>query len=91
MRESPEETLRMIGDPEFSMPDQWQAQKLALIQSWADIYLYSTLPEESVTRLNLKPVGSLEKGVIDLVSRCKKQPRIAVIPQGPLSIPYIAR
>ena len=55
MRNTPNELLEMINDPSFQMFDQWEAQRLAMIQEWADVYLYSSLPDESVKIANAYP------------------------------------
>lgn len=89
MRNTPQEILEMINDPSFRMFDQWQAQKQAMVQSWADVYVYSSLSEEQVSRALLKPVHSIERTIGELLQKYGGDARIAVMPLGPLTIPYI--
>ena len=48
LRKSPQEILDIISDPNFSVFDQWQVQKQAVIQVWADVHVYSSLSPETV-------------------------------------------
>ncbi|HBV88942.1 MAG TPA: nickel-dependent lactate racemase [Desulfosporosinus sp.] len=89
MRNSPKELLEMINEPTFQMFDQWEAQRLAMIQEWADVYLYSLLPEESTKIANLTPTNNIEQTLKDLVSKYGEEMSIAVLPLGPLTIPYV--
>ena len=89
MRNSPKELLEMIEDPSFQMFDQWEAQRLAMIQEWADVYLYSTLPDESVKIASLIPTTDIERTLSELMSKYGPEMSIAVLPLGPLTIPYV--
>lgn len=89
MKPTPQEILDMIGNPEFSIFDQWQVQKQALIQVWADVYVYSTLSNEDIENAMFQPTDSIEKTVEELLEKHGKNARIAVMPLGPLTIPYI--
>ncbi|MDR3601376.1 MAG: nickel-dependent lactate racemase [Desulfosporosinus sp.] len=89
MRDSPQALLEMINDPEFKMFDQWEAQRLAMIQEWADVYLYSTLPDESARIAMLTPTKDIEQTLADLVGKYGVEMSIAVLPLGPLTVPYV--
>jgi len=89
MRESPEEILAMINESGFSMYDQWEAQKLAMIQLEAEVHLYSGLSREAVTAAHLTPVDTIESCLGKLLEKHGRQARIAVLPQGPQTIPYL--
>ena len=89
MRETPEERLKMISTPGFSMFDQWEAQKLSLVQMWARIYLLSSLPPAEVRGAGLYPVDTIEDTLAHLTAEAGRRPSIAVMPQGPMCIPYI--
>lgn len=89
MRNSPKELLKMINEPSFQMFDQWEAQRLAMIQEWADVYLYSLLPEESIRIANLKPTNNIEQTLKELMRKYGDGMSIAVLPLGPLTIPYV--
>ena len=89
MRDSPGRILEMVTDPGFSMYDQWEAQKLAMIQLWSGIHLLSELPRRAVMEAHLTPVDTLESTLGRLTEKHGCQPRIAVLPQGPQTIPYL--
>lgn len=89
MRDTPKDLLAMINDPSFQMFDQWEAQRLAMIQEWADVHVYSTLPDESVKIAMLTPTKNIETTLTELQSKYGKDMSIAVLPLGPLTIPYV--
>ncbi len=89
MRNTPKDLLEMINDPSFQMFDQWEAQRLAMIQEWADVYVYSTLPDESVAIAMLTPTKNIETTLKELQDKYGKDMSIAVLPLGPLTIPYV--
>ncbi|MBP1971243.1 nickel-dependent lactate racemase [Virgibacillus natechei] len=89
MADSPQGLLDMINDPEFKMFDQWQVQKQAVIQVWADVYVYSKLTDEQVEGTMLKPSHDIEKTIEDLKGKYGEDMSIAVLPLGPLTIPYV--
>ncbi|WP_018395485.1 nickel-dependent lactate racemase [Bacillus sp. 37MA] len=89
MADTPQDLLDMINNPEFKMFDQWQVQKQAVIQVWADVYVYSKLTDEQVEGTMLKPTHDIEKTIDDLKKKYGEDMTIAVLPLGPLSIPYV--
>ncbi|WP_145523403.1 nickel-dependent lactate racemase [Virgibacillus sp. SK37] len=89
MANSPHELLDMINDPKFKMMDQWQVQKQAVIQTWADVYVYSKLTDEQVKGAMLKPTHNIEKTLELLKETYGEDMTVAVLPLGPLTIPYV--
>jgi lactate racemase len=89
MAKSPQELLDMINNPEFKMFDQWQVQKQAVIQVWADVYVYSKLREEQVNGAMLKSTQNIEQTLEELKSEFGENISVAVMPLGPLTIPYV--
>lgn len=87
MRKTPQELLDMINEPSFRLFDQWEAQKQAMIQIKADCYLYSSLDKDTVKQAMLTPVDDVNKTLKELIA--KYGPRVAVLPLGPLTIPYV--
>jgi nickel-dependent lactate racemase len=98
-RKTPSELWEMIrGFPE-PVHDQWQVQILAGILMKANVYLYSTLPDDEVLAAHLIPVHDIP----ELIQRLQKEMgpgslqarwnsgdfRIAVMPEGPQTVPYI--
>ena len=89
MRETPQELLAMIEDPGFSMFDQWQVQVQAIIQLKADCHLYSTLDDATVRQAKFKPLADLGPSLAGLTAGHGPHARVAVLPFGPLTIPYV--
>lgn len=87
---SPEEILARLAQPGFQRPEQWQAHIQALIQRKARVMLYSSLDEATVRACFLEPCGDIEAAVRNELARRGPQARVAVLPEGPLTIPYLA-
>lgn len=88
--ESPASLLNSILTPGFRQQDQWQAQIMAQILLKADIYLLSGyLTEEVLESFFLKPVSDLKTVLHDLLNRFGGRSSICLLPQGPLTIPYV--
>jgi nickel-dependent lactate racemase len=86
----PEEILALLATPGFQRPEQWQAQLQALIQRRARVLLHSSLPDEIVRAAHLIPCRDISATVKELLGTHSNGARIAVLPQGPLTIPYLA-
>jgi nickel-dependent lactate racemase len=82
---SPEEILAMLATPGFVRPEQWQAQIQALVQRKARVLVYSSLPDEIIRTCHLEPCHDIAAAVAAVGSNA----RVAVLPQGPLTIPYL--
>lgn len=87
---SSEEILAMLATPGFVRPEQWQAQIQALVQRRAKVLLHSQLPEDVVRICHLTPCPDIAATVRQELDRFGPQARVAVLPQGPLTIPYLA-
>lgn len=91
-RKTSDERLDLIHSPGFRYPEQWQVQIQALIQKKASVFVYSSLPREFVRRAHLIPCADIAMTVSELLSRYPDtgtSPRVAAIPQGPLTIPTL--
>ncbi len=89
MAKTPQELLQLIQSPGFSRHDQWEAQKQAVVQCKAEVYLHSSLSEETTRQAMLLPAQDLQATFDQLRSKCGSKCRVAVLPEGPLTIPYI--
>ena len=89
MRDTPQELLDMIEDRSFSMFDQWQVQVQAIIQLKADCYLYSLLDDETVKKAKFIPSHDPARTLAERMEHHGPRARVAVLPYGPLTIPYI--
>ncbi len=86
---SPEEILGMLATPGFVRPEQWQAQIQALVQRKAKVLVYSALPDEVVRACHLTPCHDISGEVKKCLEALGAEARVAVLPQGPLTIPYL--
>ena len=89
MADSPQALVDMINDPNFAMLDQWQVQKQAVIQTFADVYLYSKLTDQQTKEAMLYPVTEINDTLKMLEDKYGKDMTIGVMPLGPLTIPYV--
>ena len=89
MRETAGELLEMICEPQFRLFDQWQVQVQAMVQLKADCYLFSTLDPQIVKNAKFTPIDSVESTLQQLCHKIGPQVRVAVLPLGPLTIPYV--
>jgi nickel-dependent lactate racemase len=88
--DSPRAMLDTILTPGFSMYDQWEAQLLGNICLKARVGLFSELPPDDVRRAHLEPLADLTEGVARELARVGKDAPVAVLPEGPMTIPYLA-
>lgn len=89
MRRTPRELIEMIEAPGFELYDQWEAQSQALVQRRADVYLYSSLDAQTVRDAMLEPIDNLGRALAALLARYGPGARVAVLPEGPQTIPYL--
>lgn len=86
----PAEILEMVGRPGFCMAEQWQAQIQAMVQRHAEVMVHSSLPDEVLRACHLTPCPDIGAEVRARLARLGPDARVAVLPQGPLTIPYLA-
>ncbi|MBI2865699.1 MAG: nickel-dependent lactate racemase [Chloroflexi bacterium] len=96
MRSSPREMLDLIESPGFLMFDQWEAQVLAKILLKSRVHIFATgLAHDEARRAFLEPWDSVEEAIVNLARQHKQksgqEPRICILPQGPQTVPYVAR
>jgi nickel-dependent lactate racemase len=87
---SPEELLARVMVPGFRCHDQWEAQTQAQIQLKARVHVYADgLSDEELRRALVIPCRSIEDTVAQIRQE-KPEATIAVLPDGPQVVPYIA-
>jgi nickel-dependent lactate racemase len=86
---TPQALLEAITTPGFSVYDQWEAQLLAIITLRARVGLKSELDPTEVRRAHLEPVADVG-GRIAVELEARGDVPIAVLPEGPMTIPYLA-
>jgi hypothetical protein len=85
---SGEELLQQLHEPDFVWPEQWQSQIQALIQRRAAIHS-SAHCRRGTRAAHLIPCRDIAALVWEKLARAPAA-QIAVLPQGPLTIPYLA-
>ena len=73
------------------MYDQWQVQLFALILQKARVGLYSEIEPDAVRRVHIEPVGDIAARIREELSRIGEDAPIAVLPEGPMTVPYLER
>jgi nickel-dependent lactate racemase len=86
---TPRALLDTITAPGFSLYDQWEAQLLAIIALKARVGLYSDLDPEDVKRAHLEAVHDVGARLREEIARRGKDVPVAVLPEGPMTIPYL--
>jgi lactate racemase len=86
----PEEILAQLASSNTVRPEQWQAQIQALIQRRAEVLVYSSLPDEVIRAAHLTPCHDIGTAVRERLEKLPPSAGVAVLPQGPLTIPYLA-
>lgn len=88
--ESAQSMLDKINSPGFKLLDQWQVQLLAIILLKAEVGLFSELADDDVQRAHLEPVKDIRSRIDAEIEKLGRSATIAVLPEGPLTIPYLS-
>ena len=88
--DSIEEILAMLSTPSFVRPEQWQAQIQALVQRRAEVLVRCELDDATLRACHLAPCADISAEVAKRLAKLGPDARVAVLPQGPLTIPYLA-
>ena len=86
---SPQALLEQIHAAGEVIQDQWQVQVQAQVQSRAEVYVKSSLDAADVEGAMLRVCNSVEETVARLVERYGPDATICVLPEGPMTIPYL--
>ena len=88
---SPEALLAMICAPGYAVPDQWQVQIQAQIQTKATVMVKTSgLGHDQVRAAHFTPIDDVSKAVTAALDRAGRASTLCVLPQGPQTIPYLA-
>jgi nickel-dependent lactate racemase len=88
---SPAALLEMICAPGYSVPDQWQVQVQAQIQTKAHVLVKAAgLHPEEIRSAHFTPIDDVSQAVRDALTRAGGASTLCVLPQGPQTIPYLA-
>ncbi len=87
--DSPEALLETVMAPGFRCRDQWEAQIQAQIQHKAHVHVYADgLTDDELRRAMVTPCRDIGETVRCLL-REKSGATIAVLPEGPQTVPYV--
>jgi lactate racemase len=84
----PEDLIDGGGGPAL---DRWQAQVLGRVLQRARVWLYSDgLTDEMTRRAQMRPIGDLSAAVAAALSAQGPGARVAVLPEGPLTVATVS-
>ncbi|MBM3849550.1 MAG: nickel-dependent lactate racemase [Verrucomicrobia bacterium] len=83
------DVLARLATPGFSRPEQWQAHLQGVVQSKARVLVHSSLPDDAIRRAHLEPCPDIGRAVREALGRHGPGARVAALPLGPLTIPYL--
>ncbi len=86
---NPAAILDLISDPSYRVSDRWQVQKLLQIIMKARVYLLSELSMEKTALCKMKKASSIIEVIKERVNEYGCRQSVAVIPDGPLTLPMI--
>ena len=87
---TPAALLEMIATPGYSVPDQWQVQVQAQIQTKADVLIKTDgLRPDEVRAAHFTPIDDIEETVRERLLHAGPASTLCVLPQGPQTIPYL--
>ena len=90
--QTPQGVLDMLAQPDFTAQDQWQVQIQALIQSKAQVFVYSDgLTNQQIEKALFTPCRDITATVQNLRRKYGPHSRICVMPEGPQTIAYFLR
>jgi len=84
-----DDILQKLAQPGFVRAEQWQAQIQGLISRRARVLLHSSLRDEDVRAAHLTPCADISAAVREELARLGDNGRVAVLPQGPLTVAYV--
>ncbi|MFP5336398.1 MAG: nickel-dependent lactate racemase [Actinomycetes bacterium] len=89
--ESPQALLEAIESRPRTVPDQWQVQVQAKIQTRARVVMHTSyLSDEALAEAHLEQTADIGATVRELLAAAGPEARVCVLPEGPQTIPYVA-
>jgi lactate racemase len=89
---TPQALLDEIAQREVTIPDQWQVQIQAQIQTRARVVMHTSyLSDADLADAHLTQTSDIGATIAAEVRRIGPRTRICVLPEGPQTIPYLAR
>ncbi|HEV7665328.1 MAG TPA: nickel-dependent lactate racemase [Chloroflexota bacterium] len=89
--DGPDAFLSRLEVPGFAVHDQWQVQVQAQIQRRAKVYVHADgLTADQLRAAWFTPVNDIAACVETLLASAGSTARLAILPQGPQTIPYVS-
>ena len=86
---TPHDILQGIIDLPEEILDQWEAQVYAYLMKAYNIRLFSAMDASTVRACKLGVISDFQSEVEAAIRKLGKHPRVGVLPDGPLTIPYL--
>ncbi|MFJ5219784.1 nickel-dependent lactate racemase [Streptomyces sp. NPDC088354] len=87
---SPQALLNEISARTETIPDQWQVQIQARIQSGSQVIMHTSyLSDDELAAAHLRQTRDISATVAEALAAAGPQARLCVLPEGPQTIPYI--
>src|SRR5215213_5226193 len=87
---SPQALVDLIAAREKTVPDQWQVQIQARIQSNSRVIMHNArLTPEELAEAHLGATDDISATVAEQVGAVGRGARVCVLPEGPQTIPYV--
>ena len=88
---SPEQLLAEIAGRERTVPDQWQVQIQARIQSTSRVVMHTSyLSDAELAAAHLEQTADITGTVEQAMRSAGRDARLCVLPEGPQTIPFVA-
>jgi nickel-dependent lactate racemase len=88
---SPQALVEMISARDQTVPDQWQVQIQARIQSAHRVVMHTDhLTDAQLAEAHLAQTADIAATVQEAVGAAGPDARVCVLPEGPQTIPYVA-
>jgi nickel-dependent lactate racemase len=88
---SPRELLESIARRSETVPDQWQIQIQAAIQTRARVVMHTSfLSDDDLGEAHLEQTADVAATVNGALASAGPAARVCVLPEGPQTIPYVA-
>jgi len=89
--ESPRALLGAIENRPSTVPDQWQVQVQAKLQSRARVIMHTSyLSDQALEAAHLEQTHDIGATVRGLLDAAGPDARVCVLPEGPQTIPYVS-
>ncbi|WP_035839643.1 nickel-dependent lactate racemase [Kitasatospora azatica] len=87
---SPQALLADISARPRTVPDQWQVQVQARIQSSCRVVMHTShLSDADLATAHLEQTADISATVAEALAAAGPQARVCVLPEGPMTIPYL--